>query len=127
MILKFNDAKIRLKNVLYVPDINMNLLSVIKITDQECNVKFDKHEVIIYRNKEIKMTTVREENAYYVKLSTIRKETIVATKDVDIWYNRLGHTNKRIIEEMKKEDLVIGMNEMNKEKRQCEPCGRKNV
>jgi len=65
------------------------------------------------------MTAVREENAYYVKLSTIRKEIVAVTKDIDIWYKRLGHTNKRIVEEMKKENLV---KEMNKEKRQCEPC-----
>lgn len=38
-----NDDRIRLKNVLCVPDINMNLLSVAKITDYGYNVKFDKY------------------------------------------------------------------------------------
>jgi len=34
LILQFNDEKVRLKNVLYVPDINMNLLSVTKTDDK---------------------------------------------------------------------------------------------
>lgn len=60
-----NNGKIRLKNVLCVPDINMNLLSVAKITDHGYSVKFDKYGAIVYRNeKEIEMTAVREENAY---------------------------------------------------------------
>ena len=35
-------SNIRLKNVLCVPDLNSNLLSVAKITDQRCNVNFNK-------------------------------------------------------------------------------------
>jgi len=57
-----------------------------------------------------------------VKSSIVRNETAAATKDIDIWHKRFGHANKRIVEEMKKEDLIIGMTQANKEKRQCEPC-----
>lgn len=118
-----NDGKIRLENVLCVPDINMNLLSVAKITDHGYNVKFDKHGAVIYRNEnDIMMTAVRKENAYFVRSSIITNEGAAAMEDMDVWHRRLGHVNKRIIEEMKKEDLVIGIKEESKEKRQCEPC-----
>ncbi|KYQ55154.1 Copia protein [Trachymyrmex zeteki] len=122
MISQSNDKKIRLENVLCVPDINMNLLSVAKITDHGYNVNFNKHGVTVYRNEEIKMKAVRKENAYYVKSLIISKEAVAIANDIDVWHKRLGHTNMRVIEEMKKEDLVIGMNEIIKIKKQCEPC-----
>lgn len=43
-----DNGKIRLKNVLCVPDININLLSVAKITDHGYNVRFDKYGAIVY-------------------------------------------------------------------------------
>jgi len=52
MVQHSSDDKIRLKNVLCVPDINMNLLSVAKITDYGYNVRFDKNEAVVYRNGE---------------------------------------------------------------------------
>lgn len=114
--------RIRLKNVLNVLDINVNLLSVAKITDHGYNVKFDKYRAIVCRdNKEIIMTAEREENAYYVKTS-ISMEKAGVINDTDIWHKRLGHTSKRTIEQMRKEDLVTGMGEKDKEMRQCESC-----
>jgi len=67
-----NDGKIRLKNVLCVPDINMNLLSVAKITDYGYNVKFNKHSAVVYRNNNDIKTAVRKENAYCVRSSIIK-------------------------------------------------------
>lgn len=117
----YND-RIRLKNVLCVPDINVNLLSVAKITDHGYNIKFDKYRAIVYRdNKEIIMTAEREENAYYVKTS-ISTEKAGVINDTDISHKRLEHTNKRIVEQMRKEDLVTGIGEKDKEMRQCESC-----
>ena len=79
------DGKIRLENVLCVPDINMNLLSVAKITDHGYKVKFDKHGAVVYRNEnDIKMTAVRKENAYYVRSSIINNEGAAAMEDIDI-------------------------------------------
>ena len=119
----FNEDRIRLRNVLCVPDININLLSVAKITDHGYKVEFDKYGTIVYRNKdEIKMTAVREENAYYIKSSVIKNETAARTEEMDIWHKRFGHTSKKIIEEMKKEDLVTGLKETDKEISQCETC-----
>ncbi|KAG5308157.1 POLX protein, partial [Pseudoatta argentina] len=118
-----NNDRIRLKNVLCVPDININLLSVAKITDHGYKVEFNKYGAIVYRNKdEIKMTAVRKENAYYVKSSVIKNEKAARTSEIDIWHKRFGHTNKKIIEEMKKEDLVIGLKETDKMISQCESC-----
>lgn len=106
--------------MLCVPDINVNLLLVAKIADYGYNVKFDKHGAIIYKNGEkIKMEAVREGNTYYVKSSITNNEAAAAMKDLDVW---LGHANKRMIENTKKKDLVIGLEEERSLKKQCEPC-----
>lgn len=56
--------RVRLTNVLYVPDINANLLSVAKITDNGFNVNFDKDEAIVYDDqRKIIMKAEREGNA----------------------------------------------------------------
>lgn len=117
-----NNDRIRLENVLCVPDINVNLLSVAKITDHGYNVKFDKYRTVICRdNEEIVMTAKREENAYYAKTSiSMEKADIIS--DTNIWHKRLGHTNKKTVEQMRKKDLVTGMGENDKKMRQCKSC-----
>lgn len=52
----------------------------------------------------------------------IKNETAARTEEMDIWHKRFGHTSKKIIEEMKKEDLVTGLKETDKEISQCETC-----
>lgn len=112
--------RVRLTNVLCVPDINANLLLVAKITDNGFN--FDEYEAIVYNNpEEIIMRAEREGNAYYVK-SLINNETAATSQEINIWHRRLGHASKKIVEDMKKKDLVIGMKESTKEKKQCESC-----
>lgn len=113
-----NNKSIRLKNVLHVPDIGMNLLSVAKITDHGYNVKFDKNGAVVYRTGvDSKLTAVRQENAYYVRSLIMNDEEAAVTEDMNIWHKRLGHANKRVIEDMKKENLVTGIQEDSEEKR----------
>jgi len=73
VMIQSSEKRVRLRNVLYVPEINTNLLSVTKITDHGYSEKFDKHGAIIYRNKEIKMTAVRQQNAYYCEVIDCEK------------------------------------------------------
>lgn len=119
----WNKDRIRLKNVLCVPEINMNLMSVAKITDYGYNVKFDRSEAIVCNEEgEIKMRAIREENAYYIKSSLLNEATAVTMENLETWHKRLGHVNKKIIEDMKKEELVIGMKDKCQQKSICEPC-----
>lgn len=114
--------RVRFKKVLCVPDLNTNLSSVPKFTDYAYKVEFDKKGALICKNREeIQMTAVRVRNAYYVKSKIMSDEQATTTKEDDIWHRRLGHANRRIVEEMKNEDLVIGMKESDKNV-QCESC-----
>lgn len=97
------ENRVRLNNVLFVPDLNTSLLSVAKCTDYGYNVKFDKlGAVICNETGTAQMTAVRRDNAYYVESMIMDNEVATVTMDEDIWHRRLGHINKRDIEEMKK-------------------------
>lgn len=124
VVIKQSSSKnnIRLKNVLCVPDLNTNLLSVAKMTDNDYNVQFNRYGAIVYKEpNDVKMTAVRIGNAYYVRSFVVKNESANMTNDVNLWHQRLGHANKRVVEEMKREELVIGMNE-DELKTLCEPC-----
>ncbi|XP_076301279.1 uncharacterized protein LOC143219195 [Lasioglossum baleicum] len=57
------ENRVRLANVLCVPDLNVNLLSVAKFTDFGYTVKFNKHCAEIYKEKDkIQMIAVRKGN-----------------------------------------------------------------
>lgn len=109
--------------MLYVPNFNANLLSVAKITENGYDVKFDKYGAVVYNNREeIIMRAERDGNAYYVNSSMLNNETAATSQDIDIWHRRLGHANMKIIKEMKKEDLISGINESTKKGKICESC-----
>ena len=115
--------RIRLKNVLSVPILNTNLLSVAKMTDYGYKVTYDKHGAIVYKEGgEVDLMAVRERNSYYVNSIVKRAERINTANENDIWHKRLGHASKGIIEEMKNEGLVDGMRESNQINVQCESC-----
>ncbi|XP_015435178.1 PREDICTED: uncharacterized protein LOC107190809 [Dufourea novaeangliae] len=116
------ENKVRLKNVLCVPDLNTNL-SVAKFTDYGYKVTFDEYGAKVYKEPgKIQMKAVRKGNAYYVESIGTNSEVVTATFEDNIWHKRLGHVNKRIIEKMKKEELVIGMKEENRMNIQCKGC-----
>ena len=59
---------VTLNNVLYVPDLRQNLLSVAKITDRNCEVIFDKDRAaVIDSNGNHKLTADRVGDLYYVR------------------------------------------------------------
>lgn len=116
------ENRVRLTNVLCVPDLNANLLSMAKFTDFGYTVKFSKLGAEIYKEQDkVQMIAVKIGNGYCVESKTNNEEATMTT-DIDIWHQRLGHVNRKIIQEMKKKNLVIGMKEQSKRNVPCESC-----
>lgn len=90
--------RVRLTNVLYVPNINANLLTA-------------KHEG----------------NAYHIKSLMINDEIAAVSQDIDVWHRRLEHASKKIVEQMDKEDLVVGMKKAIEKRNQCKSSRKKNA
>lgn len=91
-----DNNKVRIKDVLYVPDLNARLLSVHKIVSQGNVVTFDKDGCEIYSNKNELVAFCKPDNGVYYKLIAKKKVCMLANSasaSAMICYKRLGHLN----------------------------------
>lgn len=102
----------RIEDVLYVPKVKKNLFSVGVCTSKGFEVVFKKQNVIIYRNREIVASGVKQDNEIYrmffkVKSPRLSGEINVSTS-LKVWHERMGHVNDRVLRQMAKRDLIRG-------------------
>ena len=124
---------VTLNNVLYVPDLRQNLLSVAKITDRNCEVIFDKHQAaVIDSNGNHKLTADRVGDLYYVreieqkKFQNVCEEPSVAEsplKNSEMWHRRFGHINAHDLRKAERSGAVSGLNLGKCDRKfECEIC-----
>lgn len=79
-------------DVLHVPSLGVNLLSIKKIVDHENSVIFDRNGCIILNSEKDVIATANEINGLY-KLNVAKNHNAYVVKGVsnDIWHRRLGH------------------------------------
>lgn len=99
---------ILVKDVLYVPTLEENLLSVRKLTEKDFQVKFTGKICNIIKDKVTVATADISENLY--RLQFDQKALIAGDrhrKDCQhTWHRKLGHRNQEAIEEMEKKNLA---------------------
>jgi hypothetical protein len=99
-----NLRSVNLNNVMYVPDLRSNLLSVGKITDKGSTVIFENNKVYILDKdgKEI-MIGQKRNHLYYVREILDKKgETAAASMNISRtkiqeWHEKFGHINRTTI------------------------------
>ncbi len=119
--------KCRLNDVLYVPDLSYNLLSVSKMTeagkrinflDARCLVTDEKDRVIAIASK--------KGNLYYLNCVNVQRQSrvyIAANKNESIWHKRFGHLGEKYLQQLAKEKLVNGfVYDMTQTAELCESC-----
>ena len=92
MKLSGETRKCKLQNVLHVPKLSYNLLSVSKVTEAGKTVKFDEAECRIYNlNKKLIAMATRVGSLYYLNCKGQREgHQIKATEEIkeNIWHLR---------------------------------------
>jgi len=134
-----------MNDVIYVPNLRNNLLSVMKLMDRGLEVNFSKDTAEICRKNNSKivavgeqlgdhliiyMTPLREvrinecQNTYInSKLDTLNEETNKFSENIeDKWHRRLGHVNNKYIQRLIKENLVTGIKDRELKEINCESC-----
>lgn len=101
---KHSNKRIDVKNVSYVPDLRMNLLSVSKITDKGNKVIFEREKArVIDNNGNLIFIANRVNNLYKLQASqsysAVESNVCVEKKD---WHERLGHLNYNDMKNMSK-------------------------
>lgn len=89
---------INVQNVLYIPDITANLLSVSCIVDQQNHVKFAENGCYIYDKFGVMIASAPRENNLY-RLTDVSNVGFAASAlaerkhDVNVWHRRFAHVN----------------------------------
>lgn len=125
-IVEQNTYDITVKNVLCVPNLTTNLLSVSQLIKNGNIVKFETNRCIIYNKQNEIIGTADLRNGVY-KLNVFISDNILAGSAVvnDItWHRRFGHLNSEYLNKMKN-GLVEGLNYqglLKSSKNNCEVC-----
>lgn len=104
--------KVTMKNVLYVPSLHKELISLSAITDKgnigvietdRIIIKGSKNDILFVANKKNKLyyVALKELNAYIASTSEL--------PDINVWHKRFCHVNRRYLLSMSKNDSVIGL------------------
>ncbi|BBG94220.1 hypothetical protein Prudu_002447, partial [Prunus dulcis] len=114
-------------DVLYVPNLAQNLLSVGQLLQRGFLVKFEDDCCVISDKKnntlvaKIKMTT----NKVFSLFTTSKENYALEAAKVDgslLWHLRYGHLNQRNMQLLHQKNMVVGLPSIHYEKEICEGC-----
>ena len=118
-------TKVLVTNVLYIPEIEGNLISVKKLVQMGLEVNFEGENCFIMKNSNV-MAVANFDGLLY-KLSVTERVSKINEKlevsDIETWHCRFGHRNVEAIRKLVKNNLVddIGM-VSNSRLEKCETC-----
>lgn len=93
-----------LKNVMYIPDLTTNLLSVGAITDNDGEVTFTKDKVTIKHSDQVILRGKKLQNGLFgIDLeSAMKKEASLTVNGAEkaTWHRKLGHIHKEELKQL---------------------------
>jgi hypothetical protein len=119
------------ENVLHVPKLSVNLLSVYQMTNSgtEKKVVFTPNVVDIYdmqTNSRVATGEVNHQSRLYTFSKFIEPDSTLLLTHADessrIWHKRFGHLNFRYMQQLSKQRLVNGLPNIHFSKGVCEGC-----
>ncbi|CAF0767559.1 unnamed protein product [Brachionus calyciflorus] len=118
--LKGQLKNIKIKDVLFVPDLSVNLISIEKLSQKGYHMIFDKESCMIVFNDVLMAKGLRWEqnkNLYEIKLFF---PVSLKSSDVKLWHFRLGHLSLENMKKLRVKDLVFRNENLKKDF--CESC-----
>ena len=116
-----------LSDVLYVPSLAYNLLSVAKVTEAGKNVQFSETQGKIFDDQgELVAIASKAGSLYYLDCESLQTTEINSASHQskeNLWHRRFGHLGERGLSTLKKDGLVRGFDyNTSKSIDFCEPC-----
>nr|KYP52888.1 hypothetical protein KK1_025274 [Cajanus cajan] len=100
----FLDGGLKLENVLYVPKLNCNLISVSQLTDEaKCTVHFTDRFCAMqdHTSRTLIGAGERKDGHYWYRgVSGMKAYQINAEDQLEIWHKRMGHPAYQIVEKI---------------------------
>ncbi|KAM7489733.1 hypothetical protein LguiB_027217 [Lonicera macranthoides] len=113
-----------ISDVLYVPKINQNLLSVTQLLEKGYKVLFEDKHCVIKDTKGIEVFKVQMKGKSFA-LDLMKEEQAAVHKEDNntiLWHKRLGHFHHAALLFMKKNNMVKGLPELEDEPPKCVAC-----
>lgn len=110
-----NCSGIVFTRIAYVNGLKYNLISVSQLCDAKYIVQFDdKQGTIFNANKEVVLIAPRRQNVYVLDMSSLTQNgTCLFTKATEtlnwLWHKRLSHLNFKNINNLAKQNKVLGL------------------
>ncbi len=108
--LQINQEGIEVRDVLHVPNLATNLLSISKMAEKGNKIIFDGKWCTVYDNKGCKIAESKAQNGVYL-LKSSQERCMMSNNVIDArtWHRRMGHLNYADLKKMKN-GAVTGMN-----------------
>ena len=123
--------QLTMNNVLHVPEMSCNLMSVRQITDHGFSVTF-KDQVCKVSNNQGRLIAkgIKQGNLYILEGKTDRSDVLgeahvamITTRE--LWHNRLAHIGDAALDKLSRGDIATGIVMKEKDERSfCEGCAR---
>jgi len=113
--------KIELENVLFIPSMGFNLMSVGMMEERGAKVSFEGGNVIIKMSDKVAACGTRKSGLYHLEKAPL--SDIAAPNSLQLWHGRLGHVNMAGVKWMIKNKDIGGLKCSSMAvKDVCEPC-----
>ncbi|RVW14603.1 Retrovirus-related Pol polyprotein from transposon RE1 [Vitis vinifera] len=111
-------------NVLYIPDLDQNLLSVAQMLRNGYAVSFKENFCFISDVHGTKIAKIKMNgNSFYLKLDLVEGHVFSAKIDESVvWHKRYGHFNLKSLRFMQEAGMVEDMPEISVNAQTCESC-----
>ena len=113
-----------ISNVLYVPEINQNLLSVGQLLEKGYRVLFKDNHCLITDAQGREVFKVQMKGKSFTLNMMEEEQAIIHKEDSNtmLWHRRLGHFHHKALLFMKKNNLGEGLPELEEELPTCAAC-----
>jgi len=119
-----NSGTKSISDVLYVPDIDQNLLSVGQLIEKGFKVTFEDHCCLIYDAAGQKILQVKMKGKSFSFFPTEEEHTAYSTNTsiTETWHKRLGHYHLQRMLTMKKNEVIRGLPALADQMLNCHAC-----
>lgn len=121
-----NNLTMGMYNVLYVPEIAKNLVSVSAMTGKGAEVLFENDKCYITKDeKTMNIGHLTNSNLYVINTEPDYANVASSKASLEVWHCRFGHINHKYVNDLSQKKMVTGMSCSKEETDQhCEACAK---
>lgn len=111
-------------DVLYVPEIDQNLISVGQLLENGFKVNFENKQCVIkdVNDKELFNIKMRNKSFLFDPMEEEQAAYPATENSTEVWHKRLGHFHHAAVLNMQRKELVRGLPHLDSELPSCEAC-----